>query len=344
MKNFKLISVVALFAAIAFQINAQDWKNISIKKVRVTRDVILFKTGESAACPNMIAVNTSKGIVVFDASQYPGVAGRVRKMIKKEFGDKFAYLVNTHAASDHTGGNEAFHDVPIIGQSNVKTEIQRDLEMAKSAEYQQAMEKMIAMSEQLWTNYPGNPLEIDESIASTRNMIASIKNNTFNPVVPDTLFNDQYSLSMGNRTIHMYHNAPSYSESDIVIYIPEEKTLIVGDIFNKKRLPWINKSFNLDLLEKTFSPYLSGKSEVRYVIGTHGDVMTMEDVKAQFKYLSKLSQEVLKIKKSGKTIDEARKELMLDNFPYLNTFNPYFYGTPIDVHNRNIQVIWMQQT
>jgi hypothetical protein len=67
MKNLKVYLVFALFAAFFCQIKAQDWENYPIKKEKITRNIVLFKTGLTAASPNMIAVNTSKGIVVIDA-------------------------------------------------------------------------------------------------------------------------------------------------------------------------------------------------------------------------------------------------------------------------------------
>ncbi|MFA6127264.1 MAG: MBL fold metallo-hydrolase [Bacteroidales bacterium] len=342
MKTFKFYLVGAMLASMVCPSNALDRKDIPIRKEKVTKNIILYKTGETSANPNMVAVKTSKGIVVVDALQYPELAGKVRKMITREFGNNIAYLVNTHAASDHTGGATAFDDIPIIGHSNIKMEQKREHEMASSSQYQEFLEKMSTPSEKFWTNYPGNPLEIDESVANTRNMLSDIKNNALKLIVPDTLFDDQYVLNMGNRTLKMYHNIPSYSESDIIIYIPEEKALIIGDIFNKQRLPWINQNLNLESWEKLFAPYLAEPSEVKYFIGTHGSVMTRDEVRDQFNYLKKLLSEVQRLKKEGKTVEDALKELALDKFPYLSNFNPYFYGTPIHMHNRNIQVMWMQ--
>lgn len=340
MKKLTIYLCTALCLATVCRLSAQDRSHIPVTKVKISKDIILYKTGETAAYPNMIAVKTKKGAVVFDALQYPDVASKVREMIKKDFGGKIACLVNTHGWYDHTGGDEVFEDVPIIGQSKLKTEMPEFYEQMKNPAVQKYFEDMISQSESLRPTYPGNPKEIDEAIESTRNFLEDIRKGAMKATIPDSLFEDQYILTVGDKTFRMYHNTPSYSESDIIAYIPEEKALIVGDIFNKNRFPWLHPASDLEAWEKLFQPYIAEDSDVKYFIGTHGDVMTIDEVREQFNYLGKLNEEVTRLKKDGKTAEQAVKELPLDKFPYLSKCNPYFYGTAIPMHSRNIVIFW----
>ena len=134
----------------------------------------------------------------------------------------------------------------------------------------------------------------------------------------------------------------SYSQSDIIIFIPNEKTLVVGDIFNKNRLPIIKPGTDLDKWEKLFAPYISENSDIKYFLGGHGGVLTVGKIKEQFNYIRELYTETKRIKGEGKTVEEAMKELAFEDFPYLCNFNPYFFGTAIHTHNNNINSIWRQ--
>jgi len=337
-----LTSTVILFTVIQ-QVNSQDFVNFPVTKVKLSRNVILYKTGKTSVYTNMVAVKTSEGIVVIDASQYPEVAERVKEMIIKDMKGQISNLINTHGAYDHTGGNIVFEDIPKIGHLNVRTEIKMQENANKNPQLLQVIEQqMIIKPDQMRSTYPGSSQEIDESIESARGMINSLKNNKFIAVIPDTLFKEKFTLKSEKTTFLMESNTPSYSRSDIIIYIPEYKTLIVGDIFNKNRLPWFNLSTQLDKWEKLFEPYIKEDTKVKYFLGAHGYPLTVDEIREQFKYLRKLSDEVKRFKAEGKTVEEVKVNLSLEKFPYLSNYNPYFYGTTIHIHNSNIDAIWRQ--
>ncbi len=335
-----LLSIVMILLISGCAVS-QDFSNFPITKIKVNPDVIVYKAGLTGAYSNMIAIKTSDGIVVIDALQYPEVAKRVRGMITKDLDDEVKYLINSHGAFDHTGGNIAFDDVPIIGCSDVKREMQRFQQMMSSPQFESFIQQeTIIKPEKMRAEYPGDKREIDESIELNKNLLKSAKDGTFKVVIPDTLFDDHYTLKVGNTTFKMYHNTPTYSRSDIIIYIPEEKTLVMADIFNNNRIPLINRNTDLKKWEDLFEPYLDGKIEVKHFIGTHGKPISLDEMKNQFNYIKTLFSEVEKIKSAGKTMADAIDELALNKLPYLSDYNPYFYGTAINQHELNIRAVW----
>lgn len=335
--NFILIFTLFVSA------KSQDFEKFPITKINASKNVIIYKTGLTSVYSNMIAVKTSNGVVVIDAHQYPEVARKIREMINSDFKDEVVYLINTHGAYDHTGGNLVFDNVPIFGSAGTSVEMQRFNQISKSPQFQSFIEQeMIIKPESSRDTYPGDKKEINESVESNKNLIKMISENSFSTIIPDTLFKDNYNLTVGKTEFKMYANTPSYSRSDIVIYIPEEKALIVGDIFNKNRLPMINRETNLEKWIALFDPFTKNDSDVNYFIGTHGDIISKVEIINQFTYLKKLFEEVKRLKTEGKSIEEVTNLLSLKEFPYLNTYNPYFYGTAMNIHNLNISAIWRQ--
>ena len=120
--------------------------------------------------------------------------------------------------------------------------------------------------------------------------------------------------------------------------------LIVGDIFNANRIPFFSpRGTDLDSWTKLFAAFIADNSKIERFIGTHGTgSLTAAEIREQFRYLKKLSEEVKKLKASGKSAAEIQAILPLDQFPYLAKYNPYFYGTPQNVHAANIAVLWAQ--
>jgi len=304
----------------------------------VTRNVVLYKTGLTAANSNMIAVNTSKGVVVIDSLQYPALAKRIRGMIEKEFGKPVAALINSHGAMDHTWGNEIFQDVPIYGHRAVKMEMERFQAAAKAGALR--LPGAGAADPNFRASYPGDPREVDEAAEITSRLMATVQQGAVPAVIPTVLFDDSYVLTVGDHTFKMAHNTPTYSQSDIIIAIPEEKTLIVGDIFNKPRLPWIAPITDVKAWQELFAGYIADGSGYEHFLGTHGDEMTAGEIREQLLYVRALGEQVKAYGAAGKTLNEAREDLALGRFPHLSRMNPYFYGAPTQLHARNIQTAW----
>lgn len=335
----------------ALLLPAQDFESIPIARHELSKDISVYQVGLTGVFSNMTAVRTSEGVVVFDALSFPQLAKRVRALIEKDFGSKIACLINTHGALDHTGGNVIFEDVPIYGHQNIQAELER---MASPAgrprpspeEIKKMMEEQAKRKEEVKKNYRGDIREFEEG-----DQIMELRRRSMDPanppkpVLPTTLIGDGYTLRLGGKTFEMSHNTPSYSESDIIIHIPEEKTLIVGDIFNAGRLPSLYpfQPTDLDAWEKLFSRYVSDDTTVERFIGTHGaGTITAAEIREQFSYLKKLQEEVRTLKASGKTAAEIQSLIPLARFPYLKTYNPYYYGTGFSIHDMNINSLWNQ--
>ncbi len=351
MKTTAGIALGLLLFVGALPLPAQDFETIPVARHEISKDVSVYQVGLTGVFSNMTAVRTSEGVVVFDSLMFPQLAKRVRTLIEKDFGSKIACLINTHGAPDHTGGNAIFEDVAIYGHQNIKSELTPPADRPKPPSPEE-MKKMMAQFEERHAkqvaeakkNYLGDLREFDES-----DRIRELGMRSFGPAnPPKTVFpaisiGDRYTLRLGGKTFEMSHNTPSYSTSDIVIYIPEDKTLVVGDIFNAGRLPSLYplRPTDLESWEKLFSGYVSNDTTVERFICTHGaGTITAAEIREQFSYLKKLQDEVRTLKASGKSAAEIQALIPLAQFPYLKTYNPYFYGTGFSIHNSNIDSLW----
>lgn len=333
---------------------SQDINQIPITRHKVTDNITVYQLGETGVYSNMTAVNTTDGIVVVDASMFPGLAIRVREMMEKDFGKNIACLINTHGAIDHTNGNSVFKDVPIYAHTKVKTEMTQipqmrtppaDISPDSLAKIRaRQMELRAKQIENMKKNYLGDLREFDEMDQLMR--LLNPRNLT-EKVIPDTLFDEAYIIKVGDKTFKMHYNTPSYSASDIIIEIPEEQTLIVGDIFNKKRVPFFSplkdEHTDLNAWEELFSDYVATDTRIKNFVCTHGaGDITLAEIKEQSKYLRKLYDSVKELKASGKSAEYIIADLPLSKFPYLSSYNPYFYSTPNNTHEGNIRTIWNQ--
>jgi len=159
--------------------------------------------------------------------------------------------------------------------------------------------------------------------------------------LPTLTFDDEFALHLGDITIKLRYCTPGYSESDTLIYIPEEKLLVVGDIFNRDRIPLLHERSDVKRWLDLFEPYVKGKKEVKYIIGGHDEMMSLDELKAQYEYLKDLWEGVKVAKKEGLTLEKVKESYAFDQrYSHLSHLNIHWVSSPDNLHECNIECIW----
>ena len=138
--------------------------------------------------------------------------------------------------------------------------------------------------------------------------------------VHDIPFDDKFELNMGRTIIQALHLGPAHSPGDIVVWLPQQKLIIAGDMaFHQRLLPvtehtdtaaWINT------WETKFEPL-----GAQIVIPGHGTPTTMAEVrKYTVDYLKYVREQVAKILEEDGDLQEAY-EMDLSDYEHLDTFD-----------------------
>jgi len=163
----------------------------------------------------------------------------------------------------------------------------------------------------------------------------------FQYLKPSITFSDRLSLHAGDLSIELQYCTPGYSDSDILIHVPEEKLLIVGDIFTKDRIPLLNEKSDIERWEALFRPFVEREIDIQHIVSCHGQPMTIPEVKAQLDYLRDLWDGVGDAYSEGLTLEEAKERLAFKKrFPHLQHLSTRWADTAFDLHERNIAEIW----
>jgi glyoxylase-like metal-dependent hydrolase (beta-lactamase superfamily II) len=327
---------------ITSQIHAQTGTEIPIKLNKLNDRILFIKTGDTSVLTNVLAVSTKEGIIVFDATWHVDLARRVKEIIEKEFGrNDFAYLILTHAAFDHTTGNQEFSEAVIIGHDIIPSRMEVNAKRVQEQggffyqSFQNAKDRLEDVKKGSLEEK-----ETNEFIAAYTFLLNELSSPDFILTPPDITFNDRLTLRLGDLTLHMVHNTPSYSDNDIITYIPELKLLNVGDIFNNDRLPWISRNSDIPKWLEIFKVFTDKEGQIVYVIGGHGGLLTLTEVKEHLEYVNDLWEGIKSAKADGMTLKEIRHKFSFEEFNHLNHINPVIPGWRIDMHAMNIQNIW----
>lgn len=257
-----------------------DSKKIdALIKVRKVNDrTVLVSFGYDA----VTAINTGEGIVVVDAGISNTLTSRYRKLIEKEFRqDDFTYVINTHGHHDHIGGNMVFPEAKVIGHENCQFEASErwtdpENSMIRFSEIAEDYEKKLKLTvpdSAEWNENFTQKIRCLSAYLDAKNCVA-VK-------LPDMTFPDSMKLNSGGISFEMIYFGKFHSDSDIIIYVPENRVLYIGDLFSKYGRPSNNDPSIRDeeIWFRALRWIVKRLDKIEVVIAGHGEILSIDDLK-----------------------------------------------------------------
>jgi glyoxylase-like metal-dependent hydrolase (beta-lactamase superfamily II) len=123
-------------------------------------------------------------------------------------------------------------------------------------------------------------------------------------VMPDEIFTDKRVIELGGVIIELLNLGPAHSLGDIVVWLPQERLVISGDMaFHQRMLPLFEHTDTAAWIE-TWDKF--GALGAKYVIPGHGEPTNMEEVTRYTKdYLVYLRGKMGELIETGGTLQDA---------------------------------------
>ena len=133
-------------------------------------------------------------------------------------------------------------------------------------------------------------------------------------VMPDITFEDKKVIELGGERIELLNLGPAHSPGDIVVWLPEKKLMISGDMaFHQRMLPLFEHTDTKAWIE-TWNTFAELGAEV--VIPGHGEPTDMETVTRYTRdYLVYLREKIGEVIENGGALQEAYE---VDQSPYMH--------------------------
>lgn len=247
----------------------------------------------SAANRNYISnaafIVTDDGVVVIDALGSPALAQELMAEIRRITPKPIKVMVITHYHADHIYGLQEFKDAgaQLIGQKDGQVYLH-----SETAEL-----RLKASREEM---FPW----IDEK---TR-------------LVPaDRWIDGPTTLRMGGLDIELHPAGPAHTPEDMVVYIPQLKVLVAGDLVFRGRVPFVGQADSgrwIGALDRLLS------FETAVIIPGHGPVSTTarEDLQLTRDYLAFLRQTMGEAARNLEPFEEAYAKTDWSRFSALPLF------------------------
>ena len=133
-------------------------------------------------------------------------------------------------------------------------------------------------------------------------------------VMPDITFEDSKVIELGGERIELLNLGPAHSPGDIVVWLPQRKLVISGDMaFHQRMLPLFEHTDTAAWIE-TWDAFEALGAEV--VIPGHGVPTDMATVRKYTRdYLVYLREKIAEVIENGGTLQEAYE---IDQSPYMH--------------------------
>ncbi len=312
------------------------------------RVALAYWPGIDRRC-NLTVIQSRKGLVIIDTEASPRVMAPIKKKIEQTFGrSDWAYVINTHAHDNHCSGNSLFKGATILGHENLATDMQwlinRQIEPAKRKE----IDRYNAILRDLRVAVPRYAADrmatrLIQSDLIFYDLFVQDLQQGYQVVKPTLTFSDKYTLDLGDLTLELIFFGKGHSNSDTLIYIPQERVLVSGAIaYQQYRVPEIGEDSHLEDVHRfiaVLDRLLADDVKIDHVIPGHSVPLTRAVLPPIRDFYQRMLQEVQAARQQGLTLDQATKLLTLQaKFPAFREPPLRTYGS---LHQeRNVKNLW----
>ena len=230
--------------------------------------------------PNASFIITSEGAVVVNTTNSPFHAREVLYEVRQRTEQPVRYVIDTDAHADLMMGNEAFVD-------------ERAAILSTTA----------AQSEMRWYRY-----DLARRLREDENWRLQGRMRGIHPTPASQSFDTEMTLRLGGQEIRLVRMSGGHSDGDAVVYLPAQKVLFMGHLFESGFFPRFSSSNVRRWIEilRQLEAW-----DVEVYVPAHGAPGGKKDLADFRQFLEWLVNEVTTRAKEGKSLSDVKRELNL---------------------------------
>lgn len=272
--------------------------------------------------PNNVFIIGNESAIVVDSNISSEYTHEVLAELRKLTDKPVKYVVNTHWHEDHITGNrvyrEAFPDAQFIGHRSTLIDLptigaaNRKGSLQNGRAFVGQLEALLEKGE----NLEGSKISEEESVgyASDIKLVSSYlaESTKFDIILPNVVVDDRLELKQGKRRIEILFLGRAHTGADLVVYLPDEKIAVAGDLVVHP-VPLVGStSYPLEY-GATLEKLLALKAKT--LIPGHGPVMRDDKyLRALIALMSSIKLQTETAAKRGETLQQMRMSVDLEEF------------------------------
>lgn len=292
-----------------------DYLSPNFELVKLTDGVFacIHKFGGKAIC-NAGIIDNGNETLVFDTFLSPDVAEEIHTIVEFYGLSPIRYVVNSHAHNDHVRGNQVFsEDVDIISTRKT-TELMKEWETIGLQEEKEYAPPLFAHWDSLFHSFTGDTTSREfTNILMWRPFYEVLAESHLKVKtrLPNLYFEDHAEFDGPDRKIRLISRGAGHTESDIILYLPDDQVLFAGDLVFYEMHPYMGQGIPDDWME-----YLDYMEELDFeiIVPGHGQICGREGITAMKTYINSVDS------LARNMIDQ---DLGIDKVPEIKIPGPY---------------------
>jgi cyclase len=251
----------------------QDFSKVQIKVNKVAGNVYMLE----GAGGNIGASVGDDGVVLVDDQNAP-LAEKIQAALKDITDKPVRFVINTHYHGDHIGGNAYFQrQAPVIAHDNVRKRLETG-----------------------GTTGNGGSMRFETS--------PQLKD-----ALPIITYDRAITLHLNGEDIRVQHFPAGHTDGDSIVFFPKSHVVHMGDEF-VTHFPFVDieagGSLN-GMIDAVVNVIAQVPADVKVIPG-HGQLSSLDDLRAYLTMLKATRDAVAHALKDGKTLDQMKQAKILD--------------------------------
>lgn len=238
---------------------------------RVRDDVYqAIGTGAMAVGANAAVIINADEVLLVDSHTSPAAARALLRELKRLTPKPVRFVVNTHFHYDHAHGNQVYPpSVAVIGHEFTRTALATGASRENAA-YRGYLDFIAAAIDT--ARRALDTIRDPARRAAARSQLAKYRaaqaaERELRPTPPNWTIRDQVTLYRGGREIRIGFFGRGHTGGDVVVYLPQERVLVTGDLVGDGRIPYLGDGY-LDEWAATLERL--GGLDVEAILPGHG--------------------------------------------------------------------------
>jgi cyclase len=257
-----------------------DSKHFTIEKLSDGVYAAIHKTGGYAICNSGI-IDLGNETLVFDCFISPKAAEDLKKAAEELTGNEVKYVVNSHFHNDHVRGNQVFVDAQIISTQRTAELIEEITPEELEWEAKVIDDRIETTTQKLAEKTDSFKLEELKMWMGYYQAIKESQGN-YKITLPNTFMEDTLVIKGTEREAVLFTKGKGHTESDIVLWLPDDKILFATDLLFVDCHPWLGDGF-----PEEWIAYLKDlkRLKAKFIVPGHGELASEEDIDEIIHYI-----------------------------------------------------------
>lgn len=244
----------------------------------------IHKFGGKAIC-NVGIIDNGNETIIFDTFLSPEVAEEIHSIIEHYGLSPVRYVVNSHAHNDHVRGNQVFSDEVDIISTRRTAELIEEWETGSFQEEKEYAPPLFAHWDSLFHAFTGDTTSREYANILMWRPFYEILAESYLKVqtrLPNLYIEDQMDFDGPDRRICLISRGAGHTESDMILYLPDDQILFAGDLVFYEMHPYMGQAIPHKWME-----YLNYMEDLDFniLVPGHGQVCGREGISAMKAYI-----------------------------------------------------------